>query len=196
MFAPAFLAMVLTGCSTVPMPDLTAYLPSAALPAMRWDHRAEAAEWTTRSLVAVAGRDDVLASRIPGDIEIWCPRYATASLPDRRAFWVGLLSALAKYESSWNPRAAGGGGQYVGLMQISPRSASNYRCDVTSASGLKDGGANLECAVKLLAYQVDRDGVVAGKGNRGIGRDWMPLRKSAKRAEMASWTRKQSYCAG
>jgi len=35
---------------------------------------------------------------------------------------------------------------------------------------------------------------VAGKGNRGIGRDWMPLRKASKRAEMADWTRSQSYC--
>jgi hypothetical protein len=59
---------------------------------------------------------------------------------------------------------------------------------------LKDGSANLECAVEMLAFQVSRDKVVAGKGNRGIGRDWMPLRKSAKRAEIASWTSSQSYC--
>lgn len=192
----ASLAMGLTGCVQLPIPDLSAYLPTGTLPATRWDKRPEAAEWTTRSLVAVAARDDVLASRVPADIATWCPRYPTASLPDRRAFWVGLLSAVAKYESSWNPRAAGGGGRYIGLMQISPKSAKNYGCDVTSVSGLKDGGANLECAVKLLAYQVDRDGVVAGKGNRGIGRDWMPLRKSSKRAEMAAWTSKQAYCAG
>lgn len=196
MMVPALLAMSLSACSTLSLPDLSAYLPTGALPATRWDHQPQAAEWTTRSLVAVAARDDVLASRVPGDIETWCPRYETASLAERRAFWVGLLSAVAKYESSWNPRASGGGGRYIGLMQISPKSASNYRCAVTSSSGLKDGGANLECAVKLLAYQVERDGVVAGKGNRGIGRDWMPLRKSAKRAEMASWTRKQAYCAG
>ena len=188
--------MALTACSKLAIPDLTAYLPSGALPATRWDHQPQAAEWTTRSLVAVAARDDVLASRVPSDIETWCPRYESASLPQRRAFWVGLLSAVAKYESSWNPRASGGGGRYIGLMQISPRSAKNYGCEVTSVSGLKDGGANLECAVKLLAYQVERDGVVAGNGSRGIGRDWMPLRKSAKRAEMAKWTRSQAYCAG
>ena len=192
----AILTIALTACGRLPLPDLSAYLPGSALPAMRWDHRAEATEWTTRALVAIAARDDVLATRVPADIETWCPGYATASLQDRRAFWAGLLSAVAKYESSWNPRSAGGGGRYIGLMQISPKSASNYRCEATSSAALKNGGANLECAVKILAYQVGRDGLVAGKGNRGIGRDWMPLRKSSQRADMAKWTRKQAYCAG
>ena len=195
-FVLAMLAFGLTACARVALPDLTAYLPSTALPAMRWDHRPEAAEWTSRALVAVAARDDVLASKVPADIETWCPRYKSARLPDRRAFWAGLLSAVAKYESSWNPNAAGGGGRYVGIMQISPRSASNYGCAATSSKALKNGGANLECAVKMLAQQVGRDGVVAGKGNRGIGRDWMPLRKSSQRTEMAAWTSKQAYCAG
>ena len=163
---------------------------------MRWDARPEAAEWTARTLVAIAARDDVLASKVPGDIKTWCPGYSKASLPNRRAFWAGLLSAVAKYESSWNPRAAGGGGRYIGVMQISPKSAANYNCRATSAKALKDGAANLECAVKMMATQVGRDGVVAGKGNRGVGRDWMPLRKSTPRAEMAGWTRKQAYCAG
>ena len=182
-------------CTTVQLPDLSAYLAPSALPAMRWDHRPEAAEWTTRSLTAIAAHDDVLASVVPGDIDAWCPSYAKAGLADRRAFWAGMLSAVAKYESSWNPRASGGGGRYVGIMQISPKSAANYNCAATSSAALKDGGANLECAVDMVAYQVSRDGVVAGKGNRGIGRDWMPLRKAANRAEIAGWTRAQAYCA-
>lgn len=188
--------MVLTACTNLSLPDLSGYLPAASLPATRWDHQPQAAEWTSRSLVAVAAQDDVLASRVPGDVDTWCPRYQAATLPERRAFWVGLLSAVAKYESTWNALASGGGGRYIGIMQISPRSAKNYGCEATSSAALKDGGANLECAVKILAYQIERDNVVAGNGSRGIGRDWMPLRKSAKRAEMAKWTRSQAYCAG
>ena len=46
----------------------------------------------------------------------------------------------------------------------------------------------------MVSYHVARDGVVAGKGNRGIGRDWMPFRKGGKRAEMAAWVATQSYC--
>lgn len=184
--------LTLTACVPVPMPKIAP--EPAAMPAMRWDHRPEASEWTTRSLAAIAARDEVLAGRVPADIEHWCPAYASNSVEERRAFWAGLLSAVAKYESTWNPSAAGGGGKWIGLMQISPKSAKNYGCAATSSSALKNGGANLECAVEILTYQVARDGVVAGKGNRGIGRDWMPLRKSAKRGEMAAWTRSQAYC--
>lgn len=189
-----FCVLALAACVPAKVSDLKALLPSAAPPAMRWDHRPEAAEWTSRSLAAVAARDEVLAGRVPGDIDGWCPGYAENALEDRRAFWVGLLSAVAKYESSWNPAASGGGGRYIGVMQISPKSARNYGCAATSAGALKDGAANLECAVKMVSHHVAKDGVVAGKGNRGIGRDWMPLRKGDKRGEMAAWTSAQAYC--
>ena len=189
-----FAALSVAACVPRELPELANILLQSDLPTMRWDHRPEAKEWTKRSLAALARHDDVLASRVPGDIKHWCPRYETASLPERRAFWAGLLSAVAKYESTWNPRASGGGGRHIGLMQISPGSAENHGCTARSPEALKDGSANLECAVEMLAFQVSRDKVVAGKGNRGIGRDWMPLRKSAKRAEIASWTSSQSYC--
>lgn len=186
--------LALSACVQPKLPDLTAFLPAITRPAMRWDHRPEAAEWTTRTLATVQAHDDVLAGAVPADIEGWCPGYEGNGLAERRAFWAGILSAVAKYESSWNPTAAGGGGRYIGIMQISPKSAANHGCAATSAAALKDGAANLECAVEMMATQVGRDEVVAGKGNRGVGRDWMPLRKSDKRAEMSDWTRSQSYC--
>lgn len=194
-YAPLLATLALAACVPGKLPDLAAMLPlNLNAPAMRWDHRPEASQWTARSLAAIASHDDVLARRVPADIAQWCPGYANANLPQRRAFWAGLLSAVAKYESSWNPNAAGGGGRYIGVMQISPKSAKNHGCTATSSKALKDGAANLECAVEMLAYQVARDGVVAGKGNRGIGRDWMPLRKSSQRREMSDWTSSQTYC--
>ena len=146
------------------------------------------------SLTAIAGQDARLAATLPADIETWCPGYADAGWANRRAFWSGLLSAVAKYESSWNPQASGGGGQWIGLMQISPAAARHYDCSATSSKALKDGSANLQCAVQIMAAQVGRDGVVAGNGRQGIGRDWAPLHASANRAEMSAWTRQQSYC--
>jgi hypothetical protein len=194
LIAPVLAALVLAGCNRIPLPNLASMMASAAQPAMRWDHRPEAAAWTQRTLAAVAQHDDVLASRVPKDIAGWCPGYKAASLPERRAFWAGLLSAIAKYESGWNPRAAGDGGRYIGVMQISPKSAANYGCAARSSAALKDGAANLECAVELVAHHVARDGVVAGKGNRGAGRDWMPLRKSDRRSAISNWTSQQAYC--
>lgn len=187
-------ALILSACVGVDLPDM-GNVSSLVQPAMRWDHRDEAVEWTSSTLSAVAAQDAVLAGQVPEDIETWCPGYADASLGERRAFWVGLLSAVAKYESTWNPRASGGGGRYIGLMQISPATARNYACDAQSSGALKDGSANLECAVDILAAQVGRDDMVSGsKGNRGIGRDWGPIKSASKRAEMASWTAAQAYC--
>ncbi|MCU0816082.1 MAG: lytic transglycosylase domain-containing protein [Cypionkella sp.] len=183
-------SVALSGCVAATSPKEE----EVSLPAMRWDHRPEAAHWTDRSLNVVAAEDDQLAEQVPADIEAWCPGYTTASIDERRAFWVGLLSATAKHESTWNPSAAGGGGRWIGLMQISPATARHYNCEAQSTAALKDGAANLACAIRIMSEQVDKDGLVAGGGNRGIGRDWAPFRNASKRADIAEWTRSQSYC--
>lgn len=183
--------MVLGGCAAGINIDRTKDDGQAA---MGWDARPEAAVWTASTLAAVARYDGVLAGAVPGDIKAWCPGYANNGLAERRAFWAGLLSALAKPESSWNPRASGGGGRYIGLLQISPQTARANGCAATSAGALKDGSANLACGVKIMARQVAQDSVVAGNGRRGLGRDWGPFNKASTRAEMAGWTARQSYC--
>ena len=165
-----------------------------ALPAMRWDHAPKASEWTAEALQQVALHDDELTATVPADIEVYCPGYGSASKEERRAFWVGLLSATAKYESGFNAAAVGGKGRYVGLMQISLPTAKHYGCEADTAKGLKDGAANLSCAVDIVAPHVAADGMVAGKGNRGIARDWGPWSSSRTRATIAAWTSQQAYC--
>ncbi|NBE05997.1 transglycosylase SLT domain-containing protein [Paragemmobacter ruber] len=167
---------------------------SGHTPPMQWDVRPEGSEWTRDTLTALEQHDPVLAATVPADVATWCPGYANASIEDRRAFWAGLMSAVARYESTWNPQASGGGGRYIGIMQISPTSAGYHQCEADTVSELKDGSENLECAAQMMASAVARDGMVAGGGNRGIGRDWMPLRDAGKRAAMAEWTRAQPYC--
>ena len=186
MFAAASLAACVNTAPTEPM--------SFVAPPMQWDHHPEGAEWTESTLVALSTKDPQLSERVPADIETWCPGYTEAPVEERRAFWAGLLSAVARYESTWNENASGGGGRWIGLMQIDPRSAANYGCEATSVGALKDGEANLECAVEIMSTQVAKDGLVAGSGNRGIGRDWAPLRSNEKRSAMSAWTRQQPYC--
>jgi Transglycosylase SLT domain len=185
-----FAATSLLGCATMQPEEAMSFVA----PPMQWDHHPEAEVWTESTLVAVSTKDSLLSERVPADIETWCPGYSDATVDERRAFWAGLLSAVAKYESTWNPAASGGGGRWIGLMQISPRSASNYGCEATSVVALKNGGANLECAVEIMSEQVAKDGLVAGGGNRGIGRDWAPLRSNEKRLAMSAWTSQQPYC--
>lgn len=182
---------LLAGCMDTGSAQLST---SGFTPPMQWDARPEGKEWTGRTLAALAVEDDALAGTVPADIDSWCPNYENASLPERRAFWAGMMSAVARYESSWNPQASGGGGKYIGVMQISPRTADLHGCEADTAAELKDGAENLACAAKIVANAVEADGVVAGSGRQGAARDWMPLRDAAKRAAMAEWTRAQPYC--
>jgi len=177
-------------CAQKPSADATPAEP----PPMRWDHHPEALEWTETTLVAISTKDQQLSEQVPADIDTWCPAYAEAPIEERRAFWAGLISTVAKYESTWNPAASGGGGRWIGLMQISPRSADWFGCEATSVGALKDGKANLACAVEIMSVQVAKDNLVAGEGKHGVGRDWAPLRSDEKRAEMAAWTSEQPYC--
>lgn len=191
----AFVFLLLPiGCMTSEAPEVT---QQAFLPAMRWDHRPEAEDWTAATLAALRAEGAVLASTVPVDVDEFCPNYADATMPERRAFWAGLFSALAKHESTWNPKAKGGGGRWIGLMQIAPRTADAYGCDLPVGKGLTDGNANLACAVRIAAAQVGRDEAIASDGSggwRGIARDWAPMRSEKKRSDIAAWTRKQDYC--
>lgn len=159
-------------------------------PAMRWGN--DNPEWTAAVLDALNEEGVTLLSTVPSDVLQFCPGYASQSRENRAAFWAGLLSSVAKHESSHNPRAKGGGGRYLGLMQISSPTARANGC----GGSLLRGEDNLRCAVRIMARHVVRDNAIAGgkRGWRGVARDWMPLRSSSKRADIAGWTRKQSYC--
>ncbi|AXC51139.1 lytic transglycosylase domain-containing protein [Paracoccus suum] len=159
---------------------------------MRWGSRRGSDAWTSELLAALESHGGRLVQVVPADVSAYCPSYVTAGVEQRKAFWAGLVSSIAKHESTWNPGARGGGGKWLGLMQIAPSTWRAYGCD----GQILDGGDNLSCAVRIMAKQVGRDGVIAGGGARGVGRDWAPMRSGSKRADIAGWTRQQSYCNG
>lgn len=166
----------------------------AELPVLAWRASPQSDRWTEATLDALQDQGAPLLSLVPEDIGAWCPGYATATEDERAAFWAGLLSTLARYESTWNPRAVGGGGRWFGLVQIAPATARGYGCAARTGDALQDGAANLSCAVRIMASTVLRDGVVAA--NRGgLAADWGPFSSASKRAQMAEWTRAQPFCA-
>ncbi|MEX3315834.1 lytic transglycosylase [Sulfitobacter sp. PS-8MA] len=167
---------------------------SSTLPRTRWQHVRGHSLWTRAALSALKSHGKPLVDMVPADVAEWCPAYPTASDPQRRAFWVGFMSTLAKHESTYRSWAVGGGGRWYGLLQILPGTARGYKCNVGSGDGLKNGAANLSCAVRIMATTVPRDGVIAGNGKRGVGADWGPMRSASKRKDMSSWLRRQSYC--
>jgi hypothetical protein len=189
------LAAVLPFAACAPAPAPAPEPVPEALPVMQWDHLPQGKAWTETTLAALEGEGAELLSHVPGDIGTWCPAYVAADTEERAYFWTGLLSALARFESTWNPQAVGGDGRWFGLVQISPATARLYGCEADSAAELKDGSANLACAVQIASETVLRDGVVAA--NRGgFAADWGPFTSAEKRAAMAAWVSSQSYCQG
>lgn len=166
---------------------------STEIPRARWDHRGDAPLLTRSALSALKAHGTALTALVPRDIAAWCPAYAAGPAKQRRAFWVGFLSALAKHESTYDPQAVGGGGRWHGLLQILPATARGYGCRARSGTALRHGPENLSCAIRIIAHTVTRDGVVS-EGMRGVAADWGPLHSRTKRRDMQQWLRAQSYC--
>ncbi|MEH6644143.1 transglycosylase SLT domain-containing protein [Sulfitobacter sp.] len=190
--APRALAVVVA--PTVPAP--MAPVRSGHVPRTRWQHMPGHVLWTRAAISALKDHGRPLVDMVPRDIKEWCPAYGTNDDAQRRAFWVGYMSTLAKYESTYKPWAVGGGGKWYGLLQILPATARGYKCNVGTGEALKNGAANLSCATRIMAHTVKRDGVIHGYDGkwRGVSADWGPMRNPAKRRDMASWLNRQSYC--
>lgn len=164
-----------------------------AAPSMRWDGHDRDTDWTLGTLAALRGPGAALARQVPDDIAQWCPGYEAASAAQRRAFWAGLISALAWHESTHRAGAVGGGGRWFGLVQISPATARARGCQATSGQALLNPLANIRCGARIMGANVARDGVVAA-GRGGIAADWGPFQSRSKREEMRQWLRGQDYC--
>ncbi len=192
--AMAVLALPVACASDEPQPAESGEVPAVTeRPAMRWDHRPEAAAWTQAGMGFLAGEGRGLVAMVPADIGEWCPAYEGNGAGARAAFWLGLLSALAKHESTWNPGAVGGGGRWYGLVQISPATARAYGCEAASGEALKEGAANITCALRIISKTVARDGVVAA-GRGGVAADWGPFSRDDKREDIRAWVAQQAYC--
>lgn len=199
--APLAALALLTACQSTlapqadPKPDAVEVeqMQLAAAPPMRWGDRNGSDAWTKATLAALDRDGVTILSRVPEDIHAFCPNYAELTQTGRKAFWAGLLSALAKHESTYNPKASGGGGRWLGLMQIAPATWRNYDC----SGNITNGADNMSCAVRIMSRQVGRDNAVVHDGSggwRGVARDWAPMRSAKKRADIAAWTSSQSYC--
>ncbi len=192
-------ALVRPGLSTSGATAIQTIRPRArteALPRMAWGRQTGTALWTRAALSALQGHAAALTDTVPRDIDAWCPAYRGANAAQRRAFWAGLASALARHESGHRADAVGGGGLYHGLLQILPATASGYGCAARSGADLRNGAANLSCGLRIMARTVPRDGVIARQDDRwrGVAADWGPMRSAARRDQMQGWLKRQSYC--
>jgi soluble lytic murein transglycosylase-like protein len=164
--------------------------------------------WTAAAEAAV--KASALPGLRPKDITPFCPGYATRTPGERARFWVGLLSAIARRESRFDPATSyqesfnDSQGKRVisrGLLQISFESANQraYSCQIARPEDLHDPAVNLACGVKILGFWVKKDGVIAAYASgsiQGGGRYWSTLRENhGNLLELMAFTRKLSVCA-
>lgn len=187
--------------------------PAASLAAQAQDYAAWSKKnldgsWTRTTEIAVATSS--LPSVVPKDIGKFCPTYKRLPRKKRIQFWVGLLSSMAEFESTFNPEAAARGpskdrfrrrGMNRGLLQISKESANQpgYSCGIKKAKHLHDPAVHLPCAVKILSTWVSADRVIASykgdKKTRGGARYWAVLReKNGRLPAISNFTRNLSFC--
>jgi hypothetical protein len=167
-----------------------------------WDHRPQGAKWTTTTLQAIEDAGgELLTMPAPKDAADYCPRFGELSRDERKAFFVKLVSAMARYESGFDPGTSykekfkdAKGARVVsrGLMQMSVESAKSYGCPVTKAADLHGAEANLQCAVRALGKWIPRDERI-GTGRLGGARYWAVLRTS-KRKKIQAKTRSLPFC--
>lgn len=177
-------------------PPVSATLRNPFLPKTQWDHIRGSDLWTRTAMSAISFHGPRMLTTVPRDIQAWCPAYPQNGTEMRRAFWVGMMSALAFHESTWRPEAVGGGDLWYGLLQIYPDTARRYGCRARTGEALKNPTENLSCAVRIMNVTVPRDNAIAIRDRkwRGVAADWGPMTKPSKIAQMQRWTRQQSYC--
>jgi hypothetical protein len=156
-----------------------------------WSEIEIAKDWTRTTEILINNLK--LNEETPNDVELFCPNYKTLKKEVKTEFWVGLISAMAKKESNFDPAAfytenfKDANGEYVvsrGLLQLSIESANQrrYNCNLANASALHNPEANISCAANILATWIKQDKVIAktDTGNKGGARYWSVLRRNSR----------------
>lgn len=178
-----FAAVLITACAPVTQNP----------PAAFWDNHPQGADWTQTAIKSLSTDALPLVEIVPEDVAQWCPAYETAPVEMRAAFWTGLASRLAETESSLRPEVSSPNGKWHGLLQISPATARGYGCDAGTREALKDGSANIACALRIWSVTVPRDGVIAADLG-GVAADWGPMQRPRPREDIRAWISAQDYC--
>jgi hypothetical protein len=158
----------------------------AAPASLSWDN-AERQAWSTK-LLGLIQTD--LARLETGNPDAFIPGYNGLAPGMKLKFWAELFIAVAKFESSWNPKTVFHEPQplnvnSIGLLQLSEQDQDNYQLQprISNEMDLKDPLLNLAWGVPIFAALLARDHVVAtgaGAASRGAARYWSVLRAGHK----------------
>jgi hypothetical protein len=146
-----------------------------------WDDEPQASEWT--DIVLEGLRSSELTRAVPIDVADFWRGYEGADVDDRTQFWLMLISAIAREESSFDPGCVYEeppplSQKSIGLMQLSLTDRT-YGCDFPTEESIKEPRRNLLCAIKIIDGLISRDGRIGGDPahrTAGAAAYWSTLR--------------------
>jgi hypothetical protein len=140
-----------------------------------WSNLPSGRAWTATTLSEVAA--NLSSFEKAADRETYCPGYSQASLVQRETCWVRLISAVAQFESDFDPMNKyheTNGAYSVGLLQL-----STGECGIAgSVTELEDPIKNLQCGTRKMAALIARYGYITSPDNlHGAAAYWSTLRR-------------------
>lgn len=139
-----------------------------------WDRKSDGAEWSREVLEEVRSRSEIFDSA--KDINDFCPSYAVASSFQKESCWLRIVSAMARYESSFRPRATyieSSGATSVGLLMMNPEHCPG----ANTLEQQQSASANIRCALARMSLLIKRDGYISGPAEaKGAAAYWSVLR--------------------
>lgn len=184
------LLLILTACSgsqlaPQPSPEPNAPIESTEPLVADWPNES----WSEAAYKAALelGGDRLLDVLAPDLITV-CPNFPSMEKNDRAKVYVFLVSAMARYESSFKPSttytenfddAKGKPVISAGLLQISLESGRSYGCPITKTEDLFSPTVNINCGFRILTRWIPNDGL-AFTNKKGCGRYWSVCRETSK----------------
>lgn len=170
---------------------------------LSWDttDHPERAAWTAKLLELI---NQSRAEFEKGNPENFVAGYAGLTAPMQLKYWAELVVAMAKFESSWTPTEVFAeppplGVNSIGLLQLSLKdqntAAYHLQPRIAAEGELKEPLLNLGWGITILAYWLNKDGVVAsgsGTSSRGGARYWSVLRAGHKLELIKALTKKNT----
>lgn len=140
-----------------------------------WSNLPSGNAWTAVTLAEVT--DNMPSFERAADKETYCPGYSHASLVQRKTCWIRLISAVAQFESGFDPGnkyRESNGAYSVGLLQLSTGECPG----ATSVAALQVPVNNLRCGTRKMAALIAEYGYVTSPDNtHGAAAYWSTLRR-------------------
>lgn len=147
---------------------------------LSWDENPTCAAWSEQLLNSIQQH---IISLETGQPDNFIYGYSALSASNKLRFWAEFVIKIIAYESSFDPHCI-----YqepyplnelsVGLLQLSYSNKNSYHLEGISEENksLEDPLINIRCGMIILAYWLEKDGVVAQNAHGGA-RYWSVLRE-------------------